>query len=282
MPQSRALTTRNGRPAVLMLVACIMVTDVASKKCDSDNTFQCSCHAKSCPVFNDCCKEVFSEATPLAEGPPTYQCVWKPLSWEIEKSQTKVQQLLVVDSCPQKSPNISRQIVSKCGLKGDPQQKLIGRIPVYDSRGVIFKNFFCALCNGVAQATFPKCIVSCAKEQSAGLRNTSAEDLYEQKSCLRTLLFPTDAVRAHVCDKSRPVSDRCPGDASTSAHHTCRQAPQVLHQSTCTKRLYRNRACASCAEPHCANFVAATPPQPLPPSIRSKLPTGTILLIHHT
>ena len=206
----------------------------------------CFCDAL-CVVYSDCCVDF--QPSPRERLPALPKSVFSCVVNEalVDDAATS-SAVLVVDDCP--NTFADDHILSQCRARDASFDRFL-ELPVTAPRtGVLYKNVFCALCNGERDVTYWNVELQCAAPPRSATRRGGFDadaalwsTLSSPSACTMNFKHPVYRARACKrdviarCDRSYPdklVKRRCKNDEDTS---------YVYHNR---RSIYKNKFCAKC------------------------------------
>ena len=201
----------------------------------------CSCNA-TCQLYGDCCNGVGDpNVTPLERG--TFEC--SPYNVDgIYPVPT-----VMMNKCPEHWEEPTTRDHCENQLTDD----IFIRWPVSDDRNIMYKNSYCAFCNGVSNVHYFKSHIRC--NERVDLQQANVESFprklrtYINEDTCRIFFTPTDMAAIHYC---KIHVDTCAPDWETDPDSECiRQRCQTSSDvryvySGDGQTIYKNMACAQC------------------------------------
>ena len=191
-----------------------------------------------CSSYGDCCK---GYVRPLDLELPVHQIKPEAVSCHrnYEVSGRSFLDIYIVDSCPKNYDNA--YVRAECGSQSDTFHKL----PVDGKRSkVLFRNIYCALCNGESDVMFWKVETVCQDYERRGDLRTA----YVNNSKCDHEVVRLDDSRIRLC---KPAVKKCADDwTNQTVMDECLNENNTAYVyrkwSEDEQTVYRNRQCAIC------------------------------------
>lgn len=244
------------------LLLLFTATKGQNTSCEATIPTQCSCD-ENCAFYGDCCPSVTLNRASL--GPPhdfLFGCTTNIALWVRPPPDTDfdITTIFVIDSCPA-SANI--KLRQACHRKlVSPSVKY--NTPVVGPGGRLFRNAFCAACNGERRFRFPEVdSFSTVRRISKDTPMESIDKWIVTGMAKIVFSIPREAYRFCYNDEVKT----CPSETPQGLRTQCERGATFRVSCNETESVYRNEACLRCSEP-------SIKCRPMPPSPRSLIAAG--------
>lgn len=200
------------------------------------------CHCDpSCHKYQDCCYDITTACPNRTLPTPS------DVKFECRKINDEEPPIRMVEQCPSQFKDA--QILKKCHSQEDYRSEtFFDQIPVvYIMNRIIYKNKWCAFCNGVPYEHIPllfflKLRVKCNVSPLASFNYTQALN-YIIRHCDRMQFELEQGVKRRNCFST---IDLCPANSTAEEKRACIQSPTQVVFDDSRKTNYRSIECMAC------------------------------------
>ena len=196
-----------------------------------------------CQVYDDCCKDHVKVDRPVGDSGVRLQS--KMVECERLLEYDREVEVYVVNTCPKRygDPEVIRQ----CEYAPDHHADFFYKLPVSGvESGILYKNYFCALCTGEENLSFWNVDIDCdhppdgnVTADPTGYMNKiiqeSSDDWYR---CHKKLNPPNGRVR-----RCKSAISRCLKNSNRKIKKKCKKETSYMYAG---KEVFKNKWCAQC------------------------------------
>lgn len=209
------------------------------------NTINCFCDDR-CQIYDDCCSDFIQ--TSSNHFYENFKLPRNVFTCRMVNGVDEFSPVYVVDSCPK---NYTYQYTKRLCERGNIQD-VFTSVPVSGSlSGILYKNFYCSICNGEDNYSFWSIDVQCDSEQKE--INATADNftvdraittLLSSPSHNCSLVFEKEGVDPRFC-KENVISKCSNGWKDKQVKRQCRGYKKTSHRYL-LQHIFRNEFCAQC------------------------------------